>query len=162
MCICIQYANTFLCVLYFNRTPAEEKFLPMLLFILIHGNVSIYQWKHGMPPPEKDTTGQFAEVTQSETNDESLEIDWGGSGDAATIPGSEPALVSSQSDGIEFGIDFGDSEIDLGTDETVELSCITVEETGENLETPDSHPLGWSVLIVFFQCLMICMYVCMY
>ena len=31
---------------------ADEKFLPMLSYILKHGNVSVYEWKHGKPPPE--------------------------------------------------------------------------------------------------------------
>ena len=31
---------------------ADETFLPMLSYILKHGNVTVYEWKHGNPPPE--------------------------------------------------------------------------------------------------------------
>lgn len=131
------------------RIPDEEKFLPMLLFVLIHGNVTIYQWKHGVPPQDQNTAETTpVQPAQAERDEDVLEIDWGGNTNDAAVPPSDSTPTTGQSDGIGFGIDFGETEIDFSIDETVDLSCITVEESGEteeNLETvgsDTSHPVG--------------------
>ena len=96
------------------------------MYILTHGNVTVYEWKHDEPPPNQN---------QNETEDklgngnvtEDLEIDWGD-----LSASSDDKQASPVKDGIDFGesgIDFGESEIDFGAD--VDLSSITIEDSGE-------------------------------
>ncbi len=33
------------------RSPGDSEFLPMLSFVLKRGNVTVYEWKYGEPPP---------------------------------------------------------------------------------------------------------------
>lgn len=98
----------------------------MLMYILTHGNVTVYEWKHDEPPPSQN---------QNETEDklgdgnvtEDLEIDWGDLGASSNNKQASPTK-----DGIDFGesgIDFGELEIDFGAD--VDITSITIEDSGE-------------------------------
>lgn len=97
------------------------------MYVLIHGNVTVYEWKHGVPP-ENQNTGRKDEVEEAAQSERDDEIDWGADDDtAAASPAADPTTVQDQE--IDFGIDYG--EIDFGADDSVDISCITIEETGE-------------------------------
>lgn len=50
------------------------QFLPMLSYIMQKGNVTVYEWKHGVAPePSKDCAGQ----STSEHEEDTVQIDWG-------------------------------------------------------------------------------------
>ena len=57
------------------RSCDEDNFLPMLSYVLKHGNVTVYEWKHGKPPPTSSTSV----VNQSMVSvaAESADINWG-------------------------------------------------------------------------------------
>ncbi len=46
----------------------------MLSYVLKHGNVSVYEWKHGNGPP---ATTMSATTQSSAVTAESADIDWG-------------------------------------------------------------------------------------
>ncbi len=48
----------------------------MLSYVLKHGNVSVYEWKHGNGPPAS-TTSMSATTQSSAVTAESAVIDWG-------------------------------------------------------------------------------------
>jgi hypothetical protein len=90
----------------------EDQYLPVLSYILKHGNVTVYQWKHEEAPVPDQTERNGNEA-------EEPGIDWG--------LGS--AVVSREDGGIDFGeIDFGDTS--LG-DLEEGVAIITLEESGE-------------------------------
>ena len=108
------------------RKIDEEKFLPVLMYILTHGNVTVYEWKHDEPPPNQNRNGTGVKLENGNENGD-FEIDWGD-----LNPSSDDQQDSATAAGIDFGesdIDFGESEIDFGTD--IDLSTITIEDSGE-------------------------------
>lgn len=96
------------------------------MYILTHGNVTVYEWKYDEPPPSQNQNETEAKIG-NENVTEDLEIDWG---DLGSSSNDQPTLPTT--DGIDFGeseLDFGESEIDFGID--VDLSSITIEDSGE-------------------------------
>ena len=108
------------------RKIDEEKFLPVLMYVLTHGNVTVYEWKHDEPPPDQNKNGTDIKL-ENENGNGDFEIDWGDLNRS-----SDDQQESATAAGIDFGepdIDFGESEIDFGTD--IDLSTITIEDSGE-------------------------------
>ena len=96
------------------------------MYVLTHGNVTVYEWKYNEPPPNQN--GQKGDNgLDNGTTSESLEIDWGDIGSSSNDQEAPTALP--EIDFGESGIDFGESEIDFGVD--VDLSAITIEDSGE-------------------------------
>lgn len=96
------------------------------MYILTHGNVTVYEWKHDEPPPNQNGNETGIKLENGNENGD-FEIDWGD-----LNPSSGDQQVSTIAAGIDFGepeIDFGESEIDFGTD--IDLSTITIEDSGE-------------------------------
>ena len=114
-----------MCVIvnYTCRKIDEEKFLPVLMYILTHGNVTVYEWKHDEPPPNQNQNGTGVKLENGNESGD-FEIDWG---DLSPSSGDQQEFATSAE------IDFGESEIDFGTD--IDLSTITIEESGEIDET---------------------------
>ena len=96
------------------------------MYILTHGNVTVYEWKHDEPPPNQNQNE--TSITLENGNEKGdFEIDWGD-----LNPSSDDQQDSATAAGISFGepdIDFGESEIDFGAD--IDLSTITIEDSGE-------------------------------
>ena len=112
---------------YMYRKIDEEKFLPLLMYVLTHGNVTVYEWKHDEPPPDQNQNGTGIKL---ENGNGDFEIDWG---DLTDPPAPDDQPGSAAAAGIDFGepgIDFGESEIDFGTTD-VDISAITIEDSGE-------------------------------
>ena len=110
----------------FHRKIDEDTFLPTLMYVIIHGNVTVYEWKHNEPPPNQNQNGTGAELGSEKVADE-LEIDWG---DIDTPTNDQQTSTSTA--GIDFGtseINFGESEINFDAD--VDLSAITIEDSGD-------------------------------
>ena len=63
-------------VMIAQRSCDEDNFLPMLSYVLKHGNVTVYEWKHGNGPPET-TTSMSAGSQSAAVIAESADIDWG-------------------------------------------------------------------------------------
>ena len=121
VCMSIYYVLSFTC-----RKIDEDTFLPTLMYVLIHGNVTVYEWKHNEPPPNQNQNGTGTAL-ESEKVAEELEIDWG---DIDVSTNDQQSSTSPA--GIDFGtsgIDFGESEINFDTD--VDLSAITIEDSGD-------------------------------
>ena len=115
------------CFHFCYRKIDEEKFLPMLMYILTHGNVTVYEWKHDEPPPSQNQNVTEDKLGNGNVTEDLAEIDWGDTGAS-----SDDTPTSHTQDGIdlgESGIDFGESEIDFGAD--VDISSITIEDSGE-------------------------------
>ncbi|XP_064397823.1 CDK5 regulatory subunit-associated protein 3-like [Halichondria panicea] len=89
-----------------SKSCDEDNFLPMLSYVLKHGNVTVYEWKHGNGPPET-TTSMSAGSQSAAVIAESADIDWGDE------------------------IDFGEPEIDFGDSNEVDITCITLEDSGD-------------------------------
>ncbi|XP_071443641.1 CDK5 regulatory subunit-associated protein 3 isoform X2 [Hetaerina americana] len=118
--------------------------LPLLKYIIDHGNVTTYEWMYGEPPlqieePQLDV--QFDDEEQVDQNDE--KIDFGGEAiDFSTVNECTSKTDDDQIDFGEGGIDWGtvDEAIDWNTvdgiskidlaDVTLNESGIVVEETG--------------------------------
>ena len=101
------------------------------MYVLTHGNVTVYEWKHDEPPPNQNQNE--TENTQGNETEE-LEIDWGDLGSSGDNQQALPstAEIDFGKSEIDFGtseIDFGESEIDFGVD--IDLSAITIEDSGE-------------------------------
>ena len=109
-----------------DRKIDEDNFLPMLMYVLTHGNVTVYEWKYNEPPPNQNGQKSETDHDNGMTSD-NLEIDWGDIGSSSNDQEAPTALP--QIDFGESGIDFGESEIDFGVD--VDLSAITIEDSGE-------------------------------
>ena len=90
------------------------------MYILTHGNITVYEWKHDEPPPNQNQNEAEIKLENGNENGD-FEIDWGN-----LNPSSDDQQESA---GIETGIDFGESEIDFGTD--IDLSSIIIEDSGE-------------------------------
>jgi hypothetical protein len=97
------------------------------MYILTHGNVTVYEWKHDEPPPNQNQNGTGIKPENGNENGD-FEIDWGD-----LSPSSNDQQDSATAAGIDFGepnIDFGESEIDFGTAD-IDLSAITIEDSGQ-------------------------------
>lgn len=96
------------------------------MYILTHGNVTVYEWKHDEPPPDQNQNGTGVKPKNgNETGD--FEIDWGD-----LNPSSNDQQELATAEEIDFGkpdIEFEESGIDFGTD--IDLSSITIEDSGE-------------------------------
>ena len=114
------------------RKIDEEKFLPVLMYILTHGNVTVYEWKHDEPPPSQNQNGTGNKLeNENENENGDFEIDWGDLNPSSDD--DQQAKDSAAAAGIEFGelgIDFGESEIDFSATD-IDLSAITIEDSGE-------------------------------
>lgn len=108
---------------YSEHEVKETEFLPMLSYILKHGNVTVYQWQNGRPPV-RDQNQTSVPRNGNRVRPEEFSIDWRAGLEEAS------SVVTTQDDGIDFGeIDFSDSVLDLGgVEEGVAL--ITLEESG--------------------------------
>ncbi len=53
-----------------------DNFLAMLSYVLKHGNVTVYEWKHGEAPPTTTPLTLMTAKTAT-TTAESADIDWG-------------------------------------------------------------------------------------
>ena len=96
------------------------------MYVLTHGNITVYEWKYNEPPPNQN--GQKSETDRDNgLASDNLEIDWGDIG--ASSNDQEAPTALPEIDFGESGIDFGESEIDFGID--VDLSAITIEDSGE-------------------------------
>ena len=96
------------------------------MYILTHGDVTVYEWKHDEPPPNQNQNETGIKLENGNENGD-FEIDWG---DLSASSGDQQDSTAAA--GIDFGepeIDFGESEIDFGTD--IDLSTITIEDSGE-------------------------------
>lgn len=60
-------------VTFYYRSCDEDHFLPLLSYILKHGNVTVYKWKHGTEPEANIPTTKLTEVSSNDT----IDIDWG-------------------------------------------------------------------------------------
>lgn len=100
------------------------------MYILTHGNVTVYEWKHDEPPPSQNQNGTGNKLENANENG-NLEIDWGDLNPSSDD--DQQAKDSAAAAGIEFGelgIDFGESEIDFSATD-IDLSAITIEDSGE-------------------------------
>ena len=119
---------------------SESQVLSLLSFFIKNGNVTVYEWKNGAPPPV--STDAVSRViysmnniismsflwtqnakTESESsptdNNGELEIDWGDLGGIGEDPSGD--------------IDFGDGDIDYDISlEQVDLTGITIEDGGNS------------------------------
>ena len=98
------------------------------MYILTHGNVTVYEWKHDEPPPSQNQNGTGNKLENGNEKSD-FEIDWG---DLSPSPNDQQDSATA-APGIDFGepgIDFGESEIDFGTGD-IDLSSITIEDSGE-------------------------------
>ncbi len=120
MCCCDAVA----CVV--DSPPVEEKFLPMIHYVLSNGHTTVYQWKHGRPCPS--TKPSQPESESENMNVSELDIDWGGM-----------ECVSEPSSGLEGGVDYGG--IDFGTVEDVDLG-ICIEDAGITIESEGGGGTG--------------------
>ena len=95
------------------------------MYVLTHGNVTVYEWKHDEPPPNQNQNQNETEIKLGNGNENGdFEIDWGN-----LNPSCDDQQELATAAGIETGIDFGESEIDFGTD--IDLSSIVIEDSGE-------------------------------
>ncbi|KAL5508879.1 hypothetical protein EMCRGX_G004141 [Ephydatia muelleri] len=118
----------------FTRTihnrRADEKFLPMLSYILKHGNVTVYEWKHGNPPPEPQVQCVLPSSTNT-ANEGALEIDWGGDLEAGQDGAGEEVL----------GVDTSGFDIVVEESGTTEEITAVDPELQPLLESPQTRNL---------------------
>ena len=58
---------------FLYRSCDEDNFLPLLSYILKHGNVTVYKWKNGTEPQTSMPTAILTELPSNDT----IDIDWG-------------------------------------------------------------------------------------
>jgi len=119
---CITYYSDFVSFLLQNKN-FEDNCLPLLKYIVKHGDVTLYQWRVG-EIPERVETIEFEVEDDKEVEDEN-EIDWG------VIDSSEFNISQNNDEGeIDFGTD--DGEIDWGISDSIDIEIVdnNLEEIG--------------------------------
>ncbi|XP_019849688.1 PREDICTED: CDK5 regulatory subunit-associated protein 3-like [Amphimedon queenslandica] len=113
-----------------STVSSESQVLSLLSFFIKNGNVTVYEWKNGIPPPLSTDPNVKTEPESSPSdNNGELEIDWGDLGGIGE--GGEPS----------GDIDFGDGDIDYDISlEQVDLTGITIEDGGNSLGTVSQYP----------------------
>lgn len=93
---------------------ADGTFLPMLSYILKHGNVTLYEWKHGNPPPEVKVQPAVA-PPPSKADEAPLEIDWGGGDLDGEQGGAGEELMGVDTSGFEIVVEESGTEEGITT-----------------------------------------------
>ncbi|KAG0723741.1 CDK5 regulatory subunit-associated protein 3 [Chionoecetes opilio] len=111
--------------------PHQPDCLPLLRFIMEHGNTTTYEWLYGEAPCSVEEPPLVVGATQEEEEGKEGEIDFGDGGDGDGIDFGAPAAGDGDSSG---GIDWGalggegqPQEIDWGVGEVDEAAVLDIE-----------------------------------